>query len=167
MKTEVIYGNIVKQPDADAVVNSANANLRLGSGVAGAIHTAAGPGLEAFCQPFAPLGLGQAFVTPGFKLPNPWVIHLRAASYINHDEAENILEDALEAMMAVAQKYGIRSLVMPAIGTGVFRFPPALAAQITAAVLKRHAEHDGSVQWVRICVASPEMLDVYTVALQT
>jgi O-acetyl-ADP-ribose deacetylase (regulator of RNase III) len=167
MKTEVIYGNIVRQSDAQAVVNSANANLRLGSGVAGAIHTAAGPGLEAFCQPFAPLGFGHAFVSTGFKLPNPWVIHVRAASYINHDEAEKILEDALEAMMTVAQKYGIRSLVMPAIGTGVFKFPPALAAQITAKVLKRHVEQDGSVQWVRICVASPEMLGVYTVALQT
>ena len=43
MQIEIIYGNIVKQPDADAIVNSANANLRMGSGVAGAIHTAAGP----------------------------------------------------------------------------------------------------------------------------
>lgn len=40
MKIEVSYCNIVHKPDADAVVNSANANLRLGSGVAGAIHMA-------------------------------------------------------------------------------------------------------------------------------
>jgi O-acetyl-ADP-ribose deacetylase (regulator of RNase III) len=42
MKTEVKVANIVKQDDIQAVVNSANANLRLGSGVAGAIHGAAG-----------------------------------------------------------------------------------------------------------------------------
>ena len=35
MKIEIVLGNIVKQPDMEAVVNSANANLRLGSGVAG------------------------------------------------------------------------------------------------------------------------------------
>jgi O-acetyl-ADP-ribose deacetylase (regulator of RNase III) len=31
MKTEVTYGNIVAQPDVDAIVNSANAKLRFGS----------------------------------------------------------------------------------------------------------------------------------------
>lgn len=60
MKIEVICGNIVAQPDVDAIVNSANANLRFGSGVAGAIHTAAGQELEVYCQPFAPLPLGGA-----------------------------------------------------------------------------------------------------------
>jgi cell division protein FtsZ len=58
MKIEVISGNIVKQPDAEAIVNSVNVNLRLGSGVAGAIHTAAGSELEVYCRPFAPLALG-------------------------------------------------------------------------------------------------------------
>ena len=55
MKIEHLIAYIAKQPATfDAVVNSANANWRLGSGVAWAIHTAAGPELEESCQPLAP-----------------------------------------------------------------------------------------------------------------
>ena len=141
MKIEVVVGNIVKQPDVEAVVNSANAHLRLGSGVAGAIHTAAGPKLEEHCKPFAPLTYGVFLVTPGFNLPNLWVIHVRAASYTHHDDAPAILEQALQAAIQGAHQNDIRTMALPAIGTGVFAFPPMLAAQITAKVFSRKFFH--------------------------
>lgn len=162
MKIEIVVGNIVAQPDADAIVNSANANLRLGSGVAGAIHTAAGPELEAFCRPFAPLAAGAALVTPGFKLPNNWVIHVVAASFINNPDAEEILEQTLKSMMEVANANNIRSLAMPAIGTGVFRCPPELSATLTARVLRSFGSHETSVERVRVCVASNAIRAVFS-----
>ncbi len=165
MKIEVVVGNIVKQPDMEAVVNSANANLRLGSGVAGAIHTAAGPKLEEYCKPFAPLAFGAYLVTPGFKLPNLWVIHVRAASYTNHDEAPQILERALEAALKAAHHNDIRSMAMPAIGTGVFAFPADLAAEITAKVLTASAVIAPHLERIRVCVASEFLRNVYVSAL--
>jgi O-acetyl-ADP-ribose deacetylase (regulator of RNase III) len=165
MKIEVIVGNIVKQADMDAVVNSANANLRLGSGVAGAIHTAAGPKLEEYCKPFAPLAFGAYLVTPGFKLPNLWVIHVRAASYTNHDEAAQILEQAIEAALKAADHNDIRAIAMPAIGTGVFAFPPELAAEITAQVLAAAAAIAPHLERIRVCVASEFLRNVYVSAL--
>ena len=164
MKIQVVHANLIKQPDVEAVVNSANSNLRLGSGVAGAIHTAAGPMLEAHCQPFAPLEYGRYLVTPGFKLPNLWVIHIRAASYTNHDEAPAILKEALEAMLRAAHDHQIRSLAFPAIGTGVFAFPPVLAAQITASVLARADDLAPHLQLARLCLASPGLMDQYVSA---
>jgi O-acetyl-ADP-ribose deacetylase len=166
MKVEVVVGNIVKQPDVEALVNSANANLRLGSGVAGAIHTAAGPKLEEYCKPFAPLAYGAFLVTPGFKLPNLWVIHVRAASYTLHDDAPAILEQALQAALQGAHQNDIRTLAMPAIGTGVFAFPPLLAAEITARVFARAEHLAPHLQCLRLCVASEFLRELYTGAFE-
>lgn len=166
MKIEVIVGNIVKQADMEAVVNSANANLRLGSGVAGAIHSAAGPKLEAYCQPYAPLAYGAFLVTPGFKLPNLWVIHVRAASYTNQDDALQILEQAIEAALRAAHQNDIRAMAMPAIGTGVFAFPPELSAEIMARVISTASRIAPHLQCIRVCVPSEFLRDVYTAALE-
>ncbi len=165
MKIEVVVGNIVLQPDVDALVNSANANLRLGSGVAGAIHTAAGPELETFCQPFAPLELGAALITPGFKLANPWVIHVRSAHYILNTEPERYMAFAIFSVLNTARDNGIKSLAMPAIGTGVFKFPPMLAARITAKALSEFEKTSDAIELVRICVVNEEIRQLYESAV--
>lgn len=165
MKIEVVVGNIVMQPDVDALVNSANANLRLGSGVAGAIHTAAGPELEKFCQPFAPLELGAALITPGFNLANPWVIHVRSAHYILNTEPERYMAFAMFSMLNTARDNGIKSLAMPAIGTGVFKFPPLLAARITAKALHEFEKKTDVIDLVRICVVTEDLKKLYESAI--
>jgi len=166
MDVSFVYCNIIRQPDAHAVVNSANANLRFGSGVAGAIHGAAGPRLEDFCEPLAPLALGEALITPGFDLPNPWVIHIRAGHYLNTPKPEYYLEKALDSMMVLASANGIRSLAVPAIGTGMFKFPPILAARIMARVLKQHAREGSRVEWVRVCLADRALVPLFESAFE-
>lgn len=165
MRVEIVVGNIVRQPDVDALVNSANANLRFGSGVAGAIHTAAGPELEQYCRRYSPIALGEAVVTPGFELPNPYIIHARAASYINDDHPERYLDLAVGQTLRVAKEAGIKTLAMPAIGTGVFKFPPELAAQIIVHGLLTRAHDYPEVELVRICVGDVQMRDVFETAL--
>lgn len=166
MKIEVVIGNIVKQPDVEAIVNSANANLRMGSGVAGAIHTAAGLKLEEYCRPFAPLELGAALITPGFQLPNHWIIHVRAAHYINNTEPERYLAFAISSMLNTARDNNIRSIALPAIGTGVFKFPLELAARITAQTLIQYArKYSAGIELVKICVTNEEIRKVYQSAV--
>ena len=162
MHIEVVVANIVKQSDVDALVNSANANLRFGSGVAGAIHTAAGPELEEYCKRFAPIALGEAVVTPGFNLKNPYVIHARAASYINDEEPEKFLGLAVTNTLRVAQATGIKALAMPAMGTGVFKFPKELAAEIIVNNLKRGMQEYPDIKLVRICVVDINIASQFT-----
>lgn len=164
MQVEVKVANIVKQEDIQAVVNSANANLRLGSGVAGSIHGAAGIELEKYCAQFAPLALGKAIITPAFNLPNEFVIHTRAANYLLDDDAEDVLAECLNAVFAVANEHKIASLALPAIGTGVFKFPLELCSAITAMAIKANA--GGSVQLVRLCVTDADVQSVFLAALE-
>lgn len=165
MHIEVTYGNIVKQPDAEAIVNSANANMWLGSGVAGAIQTAAGPKLEEYCRPYAPLALGSGLITPGFKLPNLWVIHVRSAHFETNDEPEKYMQIALESMLRIANGNDLRTLAVPAIGTGMFKFPPMLAARLMAQSLAKADELAPHLKWVRICLADQAMVPIYESAM--
>ena len=50
-------GDITNQPDIDAIVNAANTQLWLGSGVAGAISARGGPNIEREAVAQAPIRL--------------------------------------------------------------------------------------------------------------
>lgn len=165
MKVEVIIGDIARQADIEAVVNSANPNLRMGSGVAGAIHMAAGPELEDYCEALAPVARGRAVITPGFNLPNRWVIHTVAESFLDNPEADRVLALAIDSALRLATEHCIQSLAMPAIGTGVFRCPPELSADYTARALAWHSANGSPLERVRICVTSTALKDVFEKAL--
>ena len=168
MQIEFRVADIARQPSSfEAVVSSANSNLRFGSGVAGAIRTAAGPELEAYCQPLAPLVLGKAIITPGFKLVNRWVIHIRSSHYLNDEEPEKAMAEALRAMLQLAGEHHIKAMAMPAIGTGAFQFPPDLAADIIVKALRNDTPTLApELQRVRICLPSLPMVRSFRTALQ-
>jgi O-acetyl-ADP-ribose deacetylase (regulator of RNase III) len=126
----VLLGNIVKQPDCDAIVNSANKNLRAGSGVCGAIHAAAGPELETFSHALAPLGLAEAVATPGFRLPSKIVIHVRGPKYhFDPDPARNLAR-AIRNVLLLADRHKVVRIAVPGISMGVYAYPPAEAVPI-------------------------------------
>src|SRR6185295_2079481 len=81
MKIEVRHGDITSQPDVDAIVNAANTELILGSGVAGAIYRKGGKIIHEEGQKKGPIRLGEAAYTTAGNLPNRYVIHAAAMGY--------------------------------------------------------------------------------------
>jgi O-acetyl-ADP-ribose deacetylase (regulator of RNase III) len=132
---ECVTGDIARQPDVAAIVNAANAALRPGGGVAGAIHRAAGPGLDAECRPLAPIGVGQAVVTGAHRLPNRYVIHCLGPVYGLDEPADELLASCYREALRLAGDRDIESIAFPAISTGAFGYPMAAAARIAAAAV--------------------------------
>lgn len=130
VKLELVCGDIAKQRDVEAVVNAANAELRSGGGVAGAIHRAAGPGLDAECRPLAPIRPGEAVITGGHGLPNRHVIHCLGPVYGVDEPAAELLASCYRNALRLAEGKGVRSLAFPAISTGVFGYPMEAAAEV-------------------------------------
>ncbi len=127
---ECQQGNISAQHDITAIVNAANARLRTGGGVAGAIHRAAGPGLEQECRPLAPIKTGEAVITGGHKLPNRYVIHCLGPVYgVDRPEAV-LLGNCYRNALKLVEQRKIDSIAFPAISTGIFGYPLAEAAEV-------------------------------------
>jgi len=127
-KVSCLHGDIACQPDMEAVVNAANASLRSGGGVAGALHRAAGPGLEKESLPLGPIRPGEAVITGGHQLPNRFVIHCLGPVY-GVDKPENeILGSCYRKALLLAEKHKVCSIAFPAISTGLFGYPVEEAA---------------------------------------
>lgn len=129
-RIEVVVGDVARQP-VDAVVNAANPALARGSGVCGAVFAAAGDGLVEACAALGGCATGDAVVTPGFELPARWIVHAVGPIWRGGDQGEAaLLASAYERALEVAAAAGARSIAVPALSTGVYGFPPELAAPI-------------------------------------
>ncbi|GEN29297.1 Appr-1-p processing protein [Halovibrio variabilis] len=136
ISVQCVVGDIAQQSDVDAVVNAANAQLRTGGGVAGALHRAAGPGLAEEGQPMAPINPGQAVLTGGHNLPNRWVIHCLGPVYGIDKPEDQLLADCYRNALKLADEHGIERLAFPALSTGAFGYPAEEAARVCAATLE-------------------------------
>lgn len=142
MPIEIIEGDIANQPEVDAVVNAANAQLMPGGGVAGALHRAAGPRLAEACRPLAPIEPGEAVITEAFDLPNRWVIHVLGPRYGIDRPSDELLEKAYRNVLELAAENDIRSIGCPALSSGAFGYPLEEAARIAIETVKEHASED-------------------------
>ena len=132
----VIVRNILRQP-CDIVVISANPSLLAGSGISGIIHKAAGPQLEAVAKPFAPLAPGQAIITPAFSLSAKNVIHTVCPRYMDgqRGESEQLYNAYASALALHSEAPNAKSIAFVSMGTGVYKWPMALAADIAVKAL--------------------------------
>jgi O-acetyl-ADP-ribose deacetylase (regulator of RNase III) len=162
---ELVQGNIVKQDDVEAIVNAANAQLRTGGGVAGAIHRAAGPGLTEETQPLAPIQPGDAVLTGAHDLPNAHVIHVLGPVYGRDEPSDELLRTGYENALQRAEENDVTSVAFPALSTGAFGYPMDEAAHIALNTMLDWAPRLKSVELIRFVLFDQSDLEVHEKAL--
>lgn len=120
-----IIRNDIVNTKVDAIVNSANKELKQGGGVCGRIFEAAGPEeMTKACDAIGVCPPGSAVITPGFKLPAKYVIHAVGPAWEggNADE-EKVLRSAYRSSLELAASYGLVRVAFPMISAGYHGYP--------------------------------------------
>ncbi|MEQ2547354.1 macro domain-containing protein [Dorea ammoniilytica] len=130
MPFEIVRNDIVNMR-VDAVVNTANPNPVIGSGVDSGIHKKAGHELLVARQKIGCIDFGDAAITPGFDLDARYVIHTVGPVWEDgsHRE-EQILSSCYRNSLTLAKEHECESIAFPLIATGNYGFPKPLALQI-------------------------------------
>ena len=162
---ECVRGDITSQEDVTAIVNAANAELRSGGGVAGAIHRAAGPGLEEEARPLAPIGPGEAVITGGHELPNRYVIHTLGPVYGRDRPEAELLAGCYRNSLALAEEREIESVAFPAISTGIFGYPVEEAAKVALQTVVEETQRLDNVRLVRFVLFGEEDFEIHKAVL--
>jgi len=160
-RIEISPGDITRL-DVDAIVNAANAQLRPGGGVCGAIHRAAGKNLREACAKIGGCDTGQSVHTDGYDLKARYVIHTVGPVWHGGDRNEEaLLASCYRTALKIAKEIGARSVAFPAISTGIYGFPLDRATGIAVATVRDFLQQDDSIERVVFSVFGPEAEAAY------
>lgn len=162
---QLVQGDITTE-NVDAIVNAANAQLRHGGGVAGAIVRKGGPQIQAesdaWVRQHGPVSHDSPAITSGGSLPCRYVIHVVGPVWGEGEEDEK-LSSALESALIMADRHDLSSIALPAISTGIFGFPKDRAARIILSMINKYLKKNvkSSLEIVRLTLFDQGVLDVF------
>lgn len=146
-----ILRNDITKVRADAVVNTANPMPVIGRGTDSSIYEAAGR--EQLLEARRKIGVierGQSIWTTAFNLKKhgvKYIIHTSGVFYRdgNHGEKE-ILRSCYQTSLNIAAELNCKSVAIPLLASGNYRFPKGLALQIAVEEISRFLlEHEVDV----------------------
>jgi len=160
VKIDLLKGDITER-ETDAIINTANNLLILGSGLSGAIKAKGGNTIAEECSKHGAVNIGDAAITTAGELKTKYIIHAALMEFDNPIQDENISLSLLNSLK-VANKRSLKSLSIPDMSVGITRFPPEKCAYILFTVIKNFIEEENnSLELIEIVLWDIETLHIY------
>lgn len=143
MPFQIIRNDITKVK-ADAIVNTANPKVTVGSGVDTAIYKAAGwDKLFAEREKIGLIERGDVAITPAFDLDAKYIIHAVGCWWEGGTQGEaELLRQCYDKALALAVKKKCKSIAFPVMATGCYGFPADVGMEVAVdaftAFLEKH-----------------------------
>jgi O-acetyl-ADP-ribose deacetylase (regulator of RNase III) len=157
---DLIEGDIT-EIEVDGIVNAANEQLQLGSGVAGAIRKKGGASIQEECDRIGGTPVGTAVMTGAGKLPAKQVLHA-VGPRMGEGEEDRKLASAVRSALALADRHGLKSIALPAISTGVFGYPLERCARILLTEVHRYVQGGTKLDRVVVCLRGDEAFKTFS-----
>eukprot|EP00475_Leptophrys_vorax_P005293 TRINITY_DN13212_c0_g1_i1.p1 TRINITY_DN13212_c0_g1~~TRINITY_DN13212_c0_g1_i1.p1 ORF type:complete len:254 (-),score=-2.42 TRINITY_DN13212_c0_g1_i1:157-918(-) len=152
---------------SDAIVNVSNEPMRVGGGVDAAVHKAAGPDLLRLCQampqvrPNVRCPACSAVATRACNLPVSTIVHTVPTFFRSEEQSLPLLERLYRSVMAEARRCHVQQIAIPAIGCGVYQYPPGKAAETAIRTLQAAAR---GLEEVHFVFFSNDVMDAWMAA---
>lgn len=148
----------------EVIVNSANESLLSGSGLCGLIHKKAGAKLEEECLKKSPCKTGYSIITKAYNLPFKYIIHTVGPKYyLSTGKEKELLKNCYKSILDLVVKYKIKSIAIPSISTGIYKYPIEEASDIAISTVKEFLNNNKNIDLEELifCVYSDKDFDVY------
>ena len=127
---EVVEASIFEM-HVDAMVNPANCSLMGGGGLDGAFHRLTNGRMRSEASLKGGCDVGEVRTTGSYGLLCKHVIHAVGPSYEGGEQGEAaMLRKCYKSIFKEAERLACRKIAIPALGTGIFRYPVYEATKI-------------------------------------
>ena len=157
IKVDVVNGNLT-QENSNAIVNVVGTDLNMKNfgQLSNAIAQMCGPQVQQELNQKGTQAPGSAVMTSGGTLIAKHIIHMVAATA---DKQQ--LQTCLEEGLRLADANDIKSISIPAIGTGGFGLSGTESAQVIFQALSKMSGHFTSISTIRVVVFQKQMTQAF------
>ena len=152
--------------EVDAFVFYADPTLKLGSGYGGAISSRGGPSIQKELDELGPAEVTQVVVTEAGKLKAKHILHAIGPAFQEPEMLEK-LRATIKNVLAKADEKELKTLALPAMGTGFYGVPLAESAKITLEVVRDYLKDGGKLEQVLVCLNDGREYRAFESALNT